>query len=426
MKIFKRSVITFLVIANLAVLALYWQLRTIETQLDTTAVTNQEVVVHLDTPVTQPGGGPAESLTFLLIGSDSREGLDDLTNFGNFGGQRADVIMLLQLIPSESRAQILSLPRDLWVEIPGHGEDRINSAFAIGGAPLMVQTVKLATGIAINHYVEVDFVGFKALVDQLGGITMSFPYPARDLKSGFRVDAGAQTLDGEMALAYARSRSYQELHDGSWQSVSADDIGRTQRQQQLIFRILDTIARPSNLTETGDIVSAFASHLTIDSALAQSSIVGLAFEMRGIRPSAIEASTLPTRGRMVGEKSVVVRQDPEAEQLLESFRAGGALVAVEGPIRIEVLNGNGIAGSAGQWSEFLEGAGFEIIEIGDAQRKDFTETSIVVQAGRQALGEQVREALGFGSVVTGTVASSIDVVVILGTDVSLEATGSPG
>jgi hypothetical protein len=129
---------------------------------------------------------------------------------------------------------------------------------------------------------------------------------------------------------------------------------------------------------------------------------------------------------MVGEKSVVVRQDPEAEELLESFRTGGALAAVEGPIRLEVLNGNGIAGSAGQWSEFLEGAGFEIIEIGDAQRKDFTETSIVVQAGRQALGEQVREALGFGSVVTGTVASSIDVVVILGTDVSLEATGSTG
>lgn len=425
-KIFKRSVITLLVIANLAVFTLYWQLRTIESGLDATAVTNQEVVVHLDTPVTQVGGGSAESLTFLLIGSDSREGLDDLSNFGNFGGQRADVIMLLQLIPSESRAQILSLPRDLWVSIPGHGEDRINSAFAIGGAPLMVQTVKQATGVSINHYVEVDFVGFQSLVDELGGITMSFPYPARDLKSGFRVDAGTHTLDGSMALAYARSRTYQELRDGSWRAVNADDIGRTQRQQQLIFRILETIVRPSNLTETGSIVSSFARHLTIDAALAESSIVGLAFEMRGIRPSAIEASTLPTRGAMVGERSVVVRQDPEAEQMLESFRSARALSSPDGTIRLEVLNGNGIAGSAGEWSEFLEGAGFEVVEVGDAQRKDFAETNIVVPAGRQTLGEQVRQALGFGVVVTGAVDSSIDVLVILGTDVSLEASTASG
>ena len=86
----------------------------------------------------------------------------------------------------------------------------------VTGVALLIvfATVKQATGISINHYLEVDFVGFKALVDELGGITMSFPFPARDVNSGFRVDAGTQILDGEMALAYARSRKYQELHDG--------------------------------------------------------------------------------------------------------------------------------------------------------------------------------------------------------------------
>lgn len=425
-RIFRRSVIALLVIANVFALAVYWQLRTIETRLDTTAVTNQEVVEHLDPVASTESGGDPGPLTFLLIGSDSREGLDDLSNFGNFPGQRADVIMLVQVLPSESKAQILSLPRDLWVEIPGHDVDRINAAFSIGGAPLMVQTVRQATGIAINHYVEIDFVGFQALVDELGGITMDFPYPARDLGSGFSVDAGSQTLDGSQALAYARSRKYQELRDGSWRSVDASDIGRTRRQQQLIFHILAEVARPSNITDTGSIVASFAQHLTIDSALADTSIVGLAFAMRGIRPSQIEAITLPTNFASIDGKSVVVRDDPDAESVLSAFRGGSALTADDGPVRVEVLNGNGIAGSAASWSERLGDAGFEISGIGDAESKDFAQTSIIVGPGRQATGEAVRQALGFGVVTTGTLSSSIDVLVVLGADVVVEAGSTQG
>jgi LCP family protein required for cell wall assembly len=409
----KRSVIAVLVLANVVALVVYWQLRTIESQLDSSVVTNVDVVAQLD-----PAPDDAsEALTFLLIGSDSREGLDDLTNFGNVGGQRADVVMLVQVIAGESRAQILSIPRDLWVDIPGHGEDRVNAAFAIGGAPLMVQTVKAATGIDINHYVEIDFVGFQAMVDELGGVTFNFPYPARDLKSGFRVEAGTQTLDGSQALAYARSRSYQELRDGTWTSVQADDIGRTQRQQQLIFEILSATVRPSNLTETGQIVGALARHMTIDSALAESSIVGLAFDMRGVRPSSIDAMTLPITGTTIGEKSVVLAKNPEAEQTLAAFRSGTSIAAESGTLRVEVLNGNAIAGSAAEWANFLSSAGFEIAGIGDADQKDFQITQIIVRPADQSFGDEVRQALGFGSVSSGTVNSLTDVLVVLGKDV---------
>ena len=312
-----------------------------------------------------------------MIGSDSREGLDDLRFFGSFGGQRADVIMLIQIHPEDGRTQILSIPRDLWVSIPGHGENRINAAYGLGEAPLMVRTVKEVTGLPIHHYVEVDFVGFKAIVDELGGVVIDFPYPARDNKSGLSVSAGRQTLNGAQALAYARSRSYQELRNGRWVSVDANDIGHTQRQQQLIFAILRRLARPSTLTDAGPIVESFAQHLTMDSALAESSLVSLAFSMRGISAEKIEAATLPTRGTVINEMSVLLRQDPEATELLAKFAGGQPLTAAPaGPARLVVLNGNGVEGSAGSWSEILAGKGFEITKVGDADRKDFTETTL--------------------------------------------------
>ncbi|MFP5330982.1 MAG: LCP family protein, partial [Acidimicrobiia bacterium] len=233
---FKRVLIALLVLANLSVFFVYWQLRTIENAVVESADTIPEAdfdQILVDTP-----SDSAEPVTFLIIGSDSREGLTDLRNFGPAGGERADVIILLQIHPDDGTAQMLSIPRDLWVEIPGHGENKINSAFAFGGAPLMVETVSRETGVDINHYVQVDFVGFQAIVDELGGVPINFPYPARDSKSGLRVEAGTQTLDGSQALAYARSRSYQEMQGGSWVSVDANDIGRTRRQQQLIFSII--------------------------------------------------------------------------------------------------------------------------------------------------------------------------------------------
>ena len=145
----------------------------------------------------------------LIVGTDSRENLpDDFEgNFGKFSGSRTDVIMLVHFIPGE-RAQILSLPRDLKVTIPGHETNRINAAFVFGGPELLVDTVKLNLDLAVNNYVEIDFAGFAALVDALGGVELTFDNPARDKKSGLDVDAGTQLLLGPQALAYARSRSY--------------------------------------------------------------------------------------------------------------------------------------------------------------------------------------------------------------------------
>lgn len=415
----KRAVIGFLVIANLAVGLVYLQIRNVENVIQTSASTIPDVVSDL-TPTTPEQNDP---VTFLVIGSDSREGLDDLQFFGRFEGQRADVIMLIQIYPEDGRAQILSLPRDLWVSIPGHGENRINAAYGIGEASLMVRTVKEVTGVGINHYVEVDFVGFKAIVDELGGVVIDFPYPARDNKSGLSVQAGRQTLNGTQALAYARSRSYQELRNGKWVSVDANDIGRTQRQQQLIFAILRRLARPATLTEAGPIVESFAKHLSMDSALAESSLVRLAFSMRGISAEKIEAATLPTTGTTINEMSVLRRKEPEATDLLARFAAGRSLTeaVLESPATLVVLNGNGIAGSAGTWSEVLEGQGYEIARVGDADRNDFPETTVLVRPSDISVGQEIVGALGFGTVDVGNLDVGVDALVVVGQDAA--ATG---
>lgn len=409
----KRVLIGLLVLANISVFFVYWQLRTIENAVVESADTIPEADFD---QVLVDSGDSAEPVTFLIIGSDSREGLDDLSNFGPAGGERADVIILLQIHPDDGSAQMLSIPRDLWVSIPGKGENKINSAFSFGGAPLMAETVSRAIGVDINHYVQVDFVGFQAIVDQLGGVPINFPYPARDSKSGLRVEAGTQTLNGSEALAYARSRSYQELQGGSWVSVDANDIGRTRRQQQLIFSIIRTVARPSSIPELGDIVESFAEHLTIDSRLAQGSMLELGWRMRNVRPDNIDAATLPTYGDTVGEASILRRLEPDATRMLEAFRNGDRLADLSETMRITVLNGNGISGSATDWSDYLESLGFDVTSVGDADRKDFATTTILVRPEDVSRGNEISEALGFGVVEAGTVGQEIDAIVVMGTD----------
>lgn len=415
----KRAVIGLLIAVNLLVGFVYWQLRRVEAVVQAEVVALPEVVPVL-TP-TVPGNN--EPVTFLLVGSDSRAGLEDTEGFGDFEGSRSDSIILIKLYPDGGRAQVLSFPRDLWVAIPGEGEGKLNSAFGIGGAPLLVETVKAETGLDVHHYVEVDFLGFESIIDQIGGVTIDFSYPARDSKSGLEVEAGTHSLDGATALAYARSRHYQELRDGEWVSVEADDFGRTHRQQALILALLDGIARPSSLTEAATIVGSLARHLSIDAALAQSSLIELAFRMRSLSRDSIETATLPGDIGTVGEQSVVFRRDPEATALIAAMRDGDSIEQEEvadTPLTLEVLNGNGTPGIAGTWADALKEQGFLIGAVGDADRNDFAETVVVVRAGQEDRGESVIDALGFGRVAVGVLATGIDAQVILGGDVPSE------
>lgn len=410
----KRVIVTLLVLANFAVFGVYWTLNAAQTAFrESVQEAPAEVVPELNVRPVEP----MDPITFLVIGSDSRARLDSLKNFGEAAGERSDVIMLVKVYPQDGTAQMLSIPRDLLVEIPGHGTNRINAAYSYGGAPLMVRTVKAVTGLPIHHYVEVDFVGFQAIVDQVGGVPVEFPYPARDTKSGLDVPAGLSMLDGQQALAYARSRHYQEQRDGRWVSVDASDIGRTARQQQLVLAILQALKKPSTLTETGAVVGSFASHLTVDSTLLDSSLIQLAYQMRSISAERIETATLTTYVDSYNGMSIVRMDQPAADSMLAAFGSGAPMAVLSSdPLKVQVLNGNGVSGSAGRWSDILEEKGFEILGVGDAERTDFAVTTVIVRPEALLQGQAIIDALGFGEVSAGSLDDSLDAIVIVGLD----------
>jgi LCP family protein required for cell wall assembly len=309
-----KIIIGFLVIAVLAVGgAIAWLLWT-DSQIERIP---EEELTSLVTEV-------AGARTILVVGSDSRENLPDELdqgNFGNFAGRRTDVIMLVNFVPGEG-AQMLSIPRDLKVEIPENGTNRINAAYAFGGPDLLVRTLRDNLGVEINNYVEIDFAGFAAIVDSLDGVTIEFPYPARDVKSGLDVDAGVHTLNGAEALAYARSRSYQELQNGSWVGVDANDIGRTQRQQELLLTMFDQVSSRSGAFNLPGFASTVAANITTDAGMDLNTIIGLGQSALDFSSADLDARTLPVVVSNEGGRSYVIRVEPDAQTTLDAFTAG--------------------------------------------------------------------------------------------------------
>lgn len=174
-----------------------------------------------DRPWIQPG------ITLLLTGSDSRAGLTDEQKrelgTGSSAGERADTIMLLN-VPVLGAPTLLSIPRDSYVSVPGHGENKINAAYALGGPALLAQTVEENTGVRVDGYVSVGFDGFVAIIDALGGIEMCLPAAIQDDKAHIDLPAGCQVLDGTNALGYVRMRY----------SDPRGDIGRAERQRDMV------------------------------------------------------------------------------------------------------------------------------------------------------------------------------------------------
>lgn len=171
--------------------------------------------------------------TYLIAGSDSRA--DGVVKDGT-SGARTDTIMLLQ-VPDSGTTSLISIPRDSYVKIPGHGSNKINAAYAFGGAPLLVKTVEKLTGMHVDHYAEVGFGGVEGLVDAVGGVHLCLDYDVDDKKSELKWKAGCHDVGGKTALAFSRMRY----------SDPTSDFGRTQRQRQLVDAISQKAAKPSLL-----------------------------------------------------------------------------------------------------------------------------------------------------------------------------------
>ena len=183
------------------------------------------------------------------------------------------------------------------VEIEGHGTDKINAAYAYGGAPLMVRTIKDNFGVHVHNFVEVNFFGFASIVDSIGGVELCLEYPARDAKSLLDAPAGCNVVDGRTALAYARSRQYEELKDGTWVTQEGGDISRTHRQQELVYSIIKELKDPSTVGEAGELIRSLGAYLTIDGSLQPRELAELAWAMRGLAGRGPRAGHPPHRNQ---------------------------------------------------------------------------------------------------------------------------------
>ncbi len=262
-----------------------------------------------------------EAVNYLLVGSDSREGIEvDTPNAGAIGpdvqGRRADTIIVLRLLPDS--ATMMSVPRDLWLTNAETGkEGRVNGSYNQGPDNL-IRTVSSGLGIPINHYVEVDFVSFAGMVDAMGGITIDFPHPAKDANSGLNViAAGPQLLDGTQALAYVRSRHYTEIIDGKEVSDPTADLGRQARQQLFIRTVLKEAGGTRNPITLARLSGAAADGVRVDTEFGMGDAWTLVRRLGGTSP---ESVILPTKPANKGGAAVLLLDEPAATPVLEQFK----------------------------------------------------------------------------------------------------------
>ncbi|WEO78001.1 LCP family protein [Cryobacterium sp. SO2] len=260
-------------------------------------------------------GDAAGALNFLLLGSDSRGASGSAADLT---GQHSDTIVILHIPADRSALSVMSIPRDSWLEVPGHGETSISAALSLGGVPLTVQTVEGVIGVRVDHVAVVDFAGFEGLTDALGGVDVNNPIAFDSYYlEGHAFPAGTQHLDGTEALAFARERA--AFTDGDFQRV---------RNQQLLIRaLLDGVMQQETLTNPAkmvDVVGAITPHLAIDEKLTSGDLVALGVALREVRADDVEFFLIPTNGTGSGtttEGHPIVNIDWAAVPALqEAFR----------------------------------------------------------------------------------------------------------
>ncbi len=281
--------------------------------------------------------GSANVENFLLVGSDSRANVDpnapDAGAIGTGGevtGSRSDTIMVLRRDKTSNSAALLSIPRDLMVTIAGTGKKaKINAAFN-SGPDVLVRTIEQELQIPIHHYVEIDFQGFEALIDALGGVRICFDQVTRDTSSGLNItEPGCPVLDGLQALAYARSRHYETLDDGgTWHEDPTADLGRTKRQRDFVNRALQAaIARIKvDPFSTGRLVESISKSLRVDPDL---DVFNAARSLRTAVGSGLHTYALPVSGKNVDGLGAVLVLDKGADAVLAFFAGKGAAPPVE-------------------------------------------------------------------------------------------------
>ena len=339
-------------------------------------------ITHLSGILSHNGSTPAKApnhaMNVLLVGSDSRAGDNGIGTGGHHltSGQRSDTIILAHLYGKSNKALFVSFPRDSYVEIPAwtdakgvthrsrHG--KINSAITTGGPALLIATVERLTDIRIDHYVQIDFVGFKTMVDKLGGVDICLSKAVDDVKSQLRLSAGRHHVNGNTALAFARDRH----------SFAGQDIDRIKHQQQLIGSMIHKVLSAGTLLnplKLNGFLNAATSSLEVDEKLSFGDMKNIALRVRGFSSGNVLFTTVPiaNAAARINGASVVQLDDTAMTAMFDSLRhdqapgttstttaAASKLTVPASAIRVRVYNGSNVNGLARRAFNDLSAVGF--------------------------------------------------------------------
>ena len=293
------------------------------------SVSSKLTKVDVLTPVSFTSAGT----NWLITGSDSRAGLskkeeNQLALGHDISGNRSDTILLLHVPANGTRPTLVSLPRDSYVPIPGHGHNKLNAAYAFGGPKLLVQTVQNVTGLPVSHYMGIGFGGLVSVVNDVGGVRVCLPGPMKDPKAGLNLKAGCQVLNGDQALGFVRTRNF-----------AISDLQREQDQRILIKGILSKMTSPGTLANPFAVIPAAngaAAAITIDQGTGLTQLISVAFALRNPVTTTVPIANanLPTAAG-----SAVEWNHTEARQFFNDL-------AHDQPLPKNLVTGSSVQGTA--------------------------------------------------------------------------------
>ena len=379
-----------------------------------------------------PSGGP---LNILLAGVDLRSGLtpqqQQELHVGHDVSSNSDTMMLIHVSADRSQVTVVSLPRDSWVQIPGQGMNKINAAFGLGGPQLMVKTVESSTGLTVNDFIQVNFLGFVKVIDALGGVNLCLPYSVNDSYSGLDLTAGVHHVNGLTALEYARDRH----------SFALSDLARIQDQQRLVASLLSeaissgTLADPLKLSR---FLQAAVAAVKVDQNL---NVTALADQLRGISSRNVTFMTVPlasTNYLTSTGQSAVLWDSTASGALFARLKNDKPVVTAaatahgknpgglqHSQVPLEVYNGTMIGGLSAGTGASLTQLGFPVTAGLTWSNQNITRTLIEYPPGHLAAAQLVQHVMpgavlrqvsglakiriilgSYGAAVTGTSAST--------------------
>jgi LCP family protein required for cell wall assembly len=240
---------------------------------------------------TGPRPEPSDGVTFLLAGVDSRSdrpttGRDAQAELWKYGAQRSDTLMLVHLAPGRRTAYTVSIPRDSWVPVPGHGSAKINAAFSWGGPALLVKTVEQLTAVRVDHFAVVDWHGFRSLTDAVGGVPVTVRENSYDSEQDKRFTVGTHIMNGEQALSYVRQRH----------GLPGGELDRIKRQQQFLRSLVGEMRADVSVTapmKVNRMLDSLTSAVSVDDRMSNSDLRDFVFGLRHLDSADAYFTTAP-------------------------------------------------------------------------------------------------------------------------------------